>query len=196
MRRTTPLPVAALAGAFAGALALCGACGSPPAGDLPTNIQPQTAVGQGPAGVGSELAELRRVTARFHDFEAARDAGWSAQITGCMSNPGVGAMGFHYGNPAYIDGAVAVDQPELLLYEPEKNGRMRLVGIEYIVPLAAWTSPQPPRLFGRDFAVNAAFGIWALHAWVWNENPSGIFADWNPKVTCAFASSTSTMSHD
>ena len=146
--------------------------------------------------MGAELAELRRVTARFHDFDAALDAGWSAQITGCMSNPGVGAMGFHYGNPAFIDGNARVDEPELLLYAPDAHGRMRLVGIEYIVPLTAWTSPEPPRLFGQDFHVNAAFQIWALHAWVWEHNPSGMFADWNPRVTCAFATSASTMSHD
>lgn len=141
--------------------------------------------GQG-ADVQKDLATLRRVTAKYHRFEAGKGAGWNAQITTCMvSKDGLGAMGYHYGNPGFInDGKAQVDEPELLIYEPEANGRMRLVGIEYIVPLDAWHSPNPPRLFGRDFKVNDAFRVWALHAWVWKENPSGIFADWNPKASC------------
>jgi len=140
------------------------------------------------ADVRQDLAALRQVTARFHDADAAAAAGWSAQITPCMSDPeGSGAMGFHYGKPSLIDGNVRADSPELLLYEPETNGRLRLVAVEYIVPLTAWRSPQPPRLFGRDFKVNEQFQVWALHAWVWKENPSGMFADWNPMISCTAA---------
>lgn len=147
------------------------------------------------AEVNTDLALLRQVTAQFHDVASAWRAGWSAAITPCMSDPaGSGAMGIHYGKPSLItDGTVRVDQPELLMYEPEKNGTLRLVGVEYIVPLTLWTSPNPPRLFGRDFKVNEAFQVWALHAWVWNENPSGMFADWNPKVSCVDASSAGSM---
>jgi hypothetical protein len=50
-------------------------------------------------------------------------------------------------------------------------------------------------LFGQDFKHNDTFGIWALHAWVWKDNPSGIFADWNPRVTCEHATALSTMVH-
>ncbi len=28
-------------------------------------------------------------------------------------------------------------------------------------------------------------GIWYLHVWTWEPSPSGLFADWNPKVKCA-----------
>jgi len=135
-----------------------------------------------------DLATLARVTAPFHRDTAASLAGWSATITDCMSHPTDGAMGMHQGNLSYIgDGKVAVDRPELLVYEPEKNGRKRLVAVEYIVPLADWKSARPPRLFGRDFTVNEEFGIWALHVWLWKANPSGLFADWNPRVTCRHA---------
>jgi hypothetical protein len=34
-------------------------------------------------------------------------------------------MGSHYGNTALIDGTAQVDKPQLLLYEPEQNGRLR-----------------------------------------------------------------------
>ena len=171
-------------------ITLLGGCGSEPTGtNTNAKFEQSMAVVQSEPGQGSasseqqDLAMLRRATAPYHRFETATAAGWSAQITGCMSSP-AGAMGFHYGNPAIIDGTVSVDAPELLLYEPEANGRMRLVAVEYIVPLSAWTSPTPPRLFGHDFHVNSAFGIWALHAWVWKENPNGMYADWNPNVSC------------
>lgn len=145
----------------------------------------ESALGQ---DVRQDLAALRQVTARYHRPEAAAADGWSAQITPCMTDPaGMGGMGFHYGNPSLIDGSVRADSPELLLYEPDEHGRLRLVAVEYIVPLSAWTSPQPPRLFDRDFRVNEAFQVWALHAWVWKENPSGMFADWNPNVSCPTA---------
>ena len=141
-----------------------------------------------------DLAVLRQVTAAFHDFDAARAAGWSAPITDCMTSD-QGGMGFHYGNTHLINGSVHVDEPELLLYEPERNGRMRLVAVEYIIPVDMWSSSQPPRLFGRDFKVSEEFQVWALHAWVWKENPNGMFADWNPRVNCDHASATSTMAH-
>src|SRR5688500_14831936 len=81
-----------------------------------------------------DIARLRDLTAPFQRFESAAAAGWGAQITGCFSDPTLGGMGFHYGNVDLIDGTVDVLEPELLLYEPQKNGRLRLVAVEYIVP--------------------------------------------------------------
>jgi len=138
------------------------------------------------AAVNQDLAALRRLTAPFHNIGKAAAAGWSFQLTPCLEIA-LGAQGFHYANVAYIDGEANLLEPELLLYEPQENGRLRLVGIEYIVPLTAWTSSEPPRLFGRDFHVNEAFQVWALHVWTWRHNPSGLFADWNPTVSCAAA---------
>lgn len=136
--------------------------------------------------VSADLAALRRLTAPFHNFEKAKQAGWSAQITSCLDSQ-LGAQGFHYGNPANIDAEANLLEPELLLYEPQKNGRLRLVGVEYIVPLEAWTSADPPTLFGQEFHVNQTFGVWALHVWLWRYNPSGLYADWNPLVSCEAA---------
>ena len=188
MRRTASLVTA---------IALLAGCGGDPITTETTpHLQPQgISASRGEDAVQKDLAALRRVTAPFHQFDTGVAAGWSAQITGCMVDPTAGGMGFHYGNPNFIDGKVNVEEPELLLYEPQKNGKKRLVAVEYIVPLSAWTSAQPPRLFGRDFAVNAAFGIWALHVWVWDENPSGLYADWNPRVNCQYAPAGSVMSH-
>jgi hypothetical protein len=134
--------------------------------------------------VQRQIAELRALTARFHTFDVAVEAGWSTQITGCFENATVGGMGYHYGNVALIDGTVDARAPELLLYEPQKNGKLRFVAVEYVVPFAAWTGAEPPQLYGQSFHRNEAFGIWALHVWHERHNPRGMFADWNPKVNC------------
>lgn len=147
------------------------------------------------ADVNRDLAALRRVTAPFQRFKNATEAGWSVQITPCMTDP-AGGMGFHYGNPAIIDGTVHVEDPELLLYEPQQNGRLRLVAVEYIIPYTARSrDATPPVLFGQEFQRNDVFQLWGLHAWIWKHNPSGMFANWNPEVTCEHANSVSTMKH-
>ena len=55
------------------------------------------------ASAASQIAQLRRLVAPFHDFDAAVRAGWAAPITPCFtsadlpSQPGTGAMGIHWG---------------------------------------------------------------------------------------------------
>ena len=161
--------------------------------DQPAVLTSQSGLG---AAVNQDLATLRRVTAPFHRFDAAAAAGWSSQITPCMTDPAAGGMGYHYGNVGLIDGSVSVDEPELLLYEPEKNGKLRLVAVEYIIPYTFLPrSAEAPELFGRKFKQNDTFQLWGLHAWVWADNPSGIFASWNPRVTCENAPDAMTMTH-
>ena len=83
-----------------------------------------------------------------------------------------------------------------MLYEPEQNGRLRLVAVEYIIPYTAHSrSAAPPVLFGQEFKQNDTFQLWGLHAWVWKENPSGMFASWNPNVTCEHTTAVWTMVH-
>ena len=192
MRHTAPLLAAITL------LLGCGGDRSPTPTPTETTAQlqpPSAASAALSAAVNQDLATLRRVTASFHDITAASAAGWSAQITPCMESP-EGGMGFHYGNVALIDGTARVDQPELLLYEPEGIGKLRLVGVEYIIPYTAHSrDAAPPVLFGQAFAQVDAFQLWGLHAWVWKHNPSGIFAPWNPTVNCVNASAASRMEH-
>jgi hypothetical protein len=80
---------------------------------------------------------------------------------------------------------------QALIYEPQKDGSMRLVAVEFIFPdgddPTTADNPPPPPMFGQPFHyVGAPFDVWALHAWVWRENPSGLFADWNPNVSCQY----------
>ena len=182
------------------AVALLGAdCGGEHAA-IPTEATAQLRASALPsqdqsAAVNQDLATLRQVTASFHDFQTAAAAGWAAQITPCMESP-EGGMGFHYGNVALIDGTARVDQPELLLYEPESNGQLRLVAVEYIIPYTFHSrDAAPPVLFGQEFQQVDAFQLWGLHAWVWKHNPSGLFAPWNPEVSCAATTLRSTMTH-
>ena len=188
MKRTAQL--------LAGIALLSGCGGEVIPTETTAHVQPRAAASQMfGAAANADLAALRAATAPFHDFATATAAGWSTQITACMASP-AGGMGFHYGNVALIDGAVSVEKPELLLYEPESNGRLRLVAVEYIIPYTRRSrSATPPVLFGQEFKQNDTFQLWALHAWVWKDNPSGMFADWNPRVTCEHASAVSNMSH-
>ena len=147
------------------------------------------------ASVEHDLATLRHVTAPYHEFSVAVHAGYGAKITDCMASH-EGGMGLHYGNTAIFDATVRVDEPELLLYEPQKDGRLKFVAVEYIIPYTALPrDATPPELFGQKFKQNDTFQLWGLHAWVGAENPSGVFADWNPRVTCDNAVAVSTMSH-
>lgn len=135
--------------------------------------------------VRRQLAELRAATAPYHRFEHAVESGYNVDLTGCRENPLVGGMGHHYGNLELVDGDLRVTEPEVLLYEPQRNGRMRLVGVEYIA--TGDESGPPPTLMGETFVWNTEFGVWTLHAWVWKHNPSGVFTDWNPTVSCEHA---------
>jgi hypothetical protein len=131
-----------------------------------------------------DLDALRRVTEAYSDFARAQADGYTERLTDCMSDPS-GGMGYHYGKAAFIDGTARLLEPEVLMYEPQADGSLRLVGIEYIVPLAA--AANPPSLFGLTFHRNDAFQLWVLHVWLYRDNPSGMFTDWNPTVSCAAA---------
>jgi hypothetical protein len=104
-------------------------------------------------------------------------------------------MGVHLLNPKLLDTTINPGRPEALVYRPQANGALKLAALEYIVFKQAWEDARgvdalPPSLYGRPFLLTPApnrFGIpsfYALHAWVWKNNPSGTFQPWNPKVRC------------
>jgi hypothetical protein len=141
----------------------------------------------------SQLAPVREATDEFHDLAAAEDAGYGPFYV-CTDHVTDGTMGQHYVNLALVlDPAIDPLRPEALVYEPKRNGDgYRLVGVEYVVFQADWDAlhDAPPALFGRDFTLVPAgnrYGLpdfYELHAWIWQPNPSGVFNDWNPKVSC------------
>ena len=142
---------------------------------------------QGTAALNQQLAALRRATASFHNFGKAEEAGYGTPITPCWYHRDLGGQGYHYGKPALIDGTVSLLQPEILMYEPQKGGGLRLVGVEYIIPIDMWKDKSPPTLFGQEFHRHPVLPIYALHVWLWRHNPDGMFADWNPMVSCEHA---------
>ena len=150
------------------------------------------------AGAAQDLAGARAATAADHDLATAQHAGYSilrdAAGIACIDEPTMGAMGVHYVDGAAVgDPAIDANHPEALVYEPTKNGRMKLVALEYVVIKAAWDAQHadPPSLFGQEFMVTPdpnRFGLpafYSLHAWIWKHNPAGTFAMWNPDVSCA-----------
>ena len=173
--------------ALAGGLALAG-CSD--AGQTPLEMEQQVALMSASGAVasmyGDQLAELREATAPYHNFDMAYADGYDIEATPCWFYSGRGAMGYHYLNANLVDGVAELLAPELLVYEPRRNGSFRLVAMEYIVPIDAWTGDSPPSLLGQDFADNGA-GLYILHLWLWRNNPNGMFADWNPKVSCEYA---------
>ena len=140
------------------------------------------------------VEKVRRATSRYRDINVALAEEW-VQGTPCVSGPNEGAMGVHFVKPERIgDGALDADEPEALIYEPLPGGRLRLVGVEFIVLASDWEAAHPeggtPALEGHltNF-VDAPnrYGLpafYELHVWAWEHNPKGNFADWNTDVSC------------
>jgi hypothetical protein len=75
-----------------------------------------------------------------------------------------------------------------LVYEPAgRSDRAKLVAVEFAVPYALWTDPNPPAFLGAEFPREDEFGVFGLHVWVWRNNPHGLFAEANPRISCGEA---------
>ena len=130
------------------------------------------------------LAEkIRAVDGRFADVAEAVKEGYSA--IPCASGAGGGAMGVHYVNGALLkSGKIDIAHPQAIMYEPEADGSMKLVAVEYIA------FKGPAALDGHLFNYNSApnrYGLSAfydLHVWAWRDNPTGTFSEMNPNVSC------------
>jgi len=139
-------------------------------------------------GINQELGKVRGVTAKYHSTDVAQADGYDLVpgLDYCFNNPGVGGMGYHYINTALLDTVIDPLKPEAMVYAPLANGKLQLAAVEYIVPADAWDAiyDQPPTLFGQTFGLESALGVYELHAWIWKNNPKGIFFEWNPDVVC------------
>jgi hypothetical protein len=151
-----------------------------------------------PAGATQgDLESAKQVTARYHEISAAQAAGYGefrdAAGIACIDNPPLGTMGIHYVNGGLVgDAVVNARTPEALVYEPKPGGGLKLVALEYIVFQGAWDAGHSsrPELFGHEFGLVTSpnrYGLppfYELHAWLWKPNPSGMFFEWNPRVSC------------
>jgi len=141
--------------------------------------------------VQAKLDDLFLSILPFFNFDVAVAAGWDTIPGGeCVESP-MGGMGYHLQNLDQLaNGHLNLLRPEALLYAPIEDGSLKFVGVEYIIPGDLWDDPEPPVFLEQPLHFNpnvGPAGIWALHVWVVEENPNGIFADWNPDVSCEFA---------
>jgi hypothetical protein len=157
-----------------------------------------TAAGVAYASNGrGELARVKHANDKYRKVSVAEAADYAKLLDkdgiACIDMPGMGAMGIHYANVGLVgDGAINALTPEAVIYEPQEDGHLKLVAIEYVVLKAAWDAHHtaPPSLFGQPFNFTAAgnrFGLpdyYSLHVWLWKHNPAGTFAPFNPDVSC------------
>jgi hypothetical protein len=140
-----------------------------------------------------KLVEIvRNATQQYvNDVKAAGNAGYSP-VLGCVSGSDHGAMGIHYLNASLLGSSVNPTQPQALIYEPQANGELKLVGVEFIILASALPANSAPEVEGHlmnyidypnRYGLPSAF--FELHVWAWRDNPQGPFVDWNNHVSCA-----------
>lgn len=158
-------------------------------------LSPPVAASPSSADASRDLAAVRAATARYHDPAAAQADGYQPAES-CAESP-EGTMGYHWVKPAHFAEPLEVTRPQVLVYQPSASGGLRLVAVEYL----AWDGDQDlatdddrPTLFGRGFdgpmpGHEEGMPIhYDLHVWVWQHNPSGMFAPWNPAGSCGTTS--------
>jgi hypothetical protein len=165
------------------------------------------------------LTQVRQATEKYRDIKVALAEGYmrdpanmceTADMMGLP--PEKGAMGIHYfradllgitspPNPRVDGNGMHTDflKPAILLYEPQANGSLELIGIENLVFAKAWKDAghdTPPSFHGVAYDTmidNPATSIDEAHnfephhdrhVWLYRENPNGVFSPFNPRVTC------------
>lgn len=161
-----------------------------------------TALGQHDSD--SKLAQVVRNATQ--QYQNVANATGYAPALGCVSGPDHGAMGIHYVNTGLINGETVLSdgqldptKPQALIYEPQSNGELKLVGVEFIILASALPADAAPQVDGhlmlyidgpsaaRPKATPNRYGLPAffeLHVWAWKDNPQGSFVDWNNMVSC------------
>lgn len=157
-----------------------------------------------------DLAAARAGSEDYADVEAAEADGYGLPPDGplheCIASlDDTGAMGLHYINGDLV-GDVELDPatPEALVYAPTASGDLELVALEYVVFAEAWdeANDDPPMLFDQMFMLveepnrYELPAFYALHAWVWMDNPSGTYANFNPDVSCPAAADAPNTATD
>ena len=163
--------------------------------------------------VSAAREAVRAATEKYSDVEAALAAGYIPDPSGeCAAIPGVGGMGIQYLRPDLlgllppgdiVDGTGTHTDflnPAILLYEPQQDGSLVLVGVENLVFQKAWEAAgntEPPTFAGRawDYMANdpnteidEAHGFaphYDQHVW-FRDNAATHLEPFNPLVSCAY----------
>src|ERR1700750_2118392 len=89
------------------------------------------------------LKIVRESTERFQDVKVAEYEGYHLEF-GCVSGDDFGAMGLHYVNDTLVgNGIVDATHPQILLYEKQPNGSLKLNGADYLVIASTWDAKHP-----------------------------------------------------
>jgi hypothetical protein len=127
-----------------------------------------------------QLQQTRAATARYRNFNnAIKDSFEDISVV-------VPNMGYHFMKKKIVDKVFDIRRPEILVYNKKEDGSFELGAVEFAIPI----DPSNPRekapegFIGNadEWERNETFGLWLLHAWVWNFNPDGIFHETNPRV--------------
>lgn len=160
------------------------------------------------AAAEASLQSVKAATARFHSISQAAAAGYSLAGEPCVAGPGGAAMGIHAVNHSLAsDLSIDPAKPEILLYLPKIDGDFELVGVEYFAIALANGEGGPGPWFGENPPASGWFNAapsvlgqtlegpmpghnpdmpwhYDLHVWVWDDNPAGTFAAFNPSLAC------------
>ncbi|WP_394821815.1 hypothetical protein [Pendulispora albinea] len=154
-----------------------------------------------------DLRKTKQANERYRDPAKAVADGFIASPV-CSMTP-FGARGYQYVHPARFGDTAPLPhdltKPQLLLYVPGKNGKLELAAVSFMQyiyqdgapyrgdeqhPPNPASIPPTPVLYKQSFAGPMAGHFigqpwhFDITAWLWVDNPSGLFALGNPAVTC------------
>lgn len=145
----------------------------------------------------SENKLVQIVRNATQQYQNVANATGFTPVLGCVSGPDHGAMGVHYVDLTLVAGGTLLSgqnldptRPQALIYEPQPNGEMKLVGVEFIILASALPANATPQVEGHlmqyvDTPNRYGLpGFFELHVWAWKANPQGSFVDWNNHVSC------------
>ena len=158
------------------------------------------------------LDDVRAATERYADVEVALAAGYVRDWLDSCETPyhmgltdETGAMGIHFVRPDLLEigpdgtrldvASTHTDflEPAVLIYEPQADGSLELVALENLVSAEAWEAAghlEPPSFHGVPFDYRPddpsmmTRAQYDRHVWLYRDNPNGIFAQYNPAVSC------------
>ena len=184
-----------------------------------SDVSVEQAVAEPVVAAEPDMAAIRLATERYQDVEVAlaegyiRDPSNLCETADMMGLPAEqGGMGIHYFRPDLLGITGPPDPrvngtgthtdfltPAVLLYEPQADGSVELVGVENLVFAAAWQAAghtEPPSFQNIPYEhmvddpatpadeAHMFEPHYDRHVWLYRDNPNGIFTPFNPNVTC------------